>query len=573
MSLELSCCMDVDEPSFSDVTSAVVKLMGFLRDHGVTDSEFLQQFELATAEALNNAVEHAADAGGKKFFRARVYIRPEFVEMRVVDPSSFEGWSKPPKLPEDPFAEGGRGHYLMSQLTDELVHEDENGCHMLVLRKWFTTGKWEYVAGHSDQVLLEMTDELVASYEMISTLLGLSEWLATSPEIDAFSAGALSRLCEVTGASFSYVRFEDRGNLVLLKQSGMARRPPAESIRVDGPGVEAEVFRTGHEVTLPAGTVYAPDDPLEGVMDTGFVTPILFKDQRRGILVMGHTMFAPFFDAGKLKIARLLCDYLGIVVAMAGLQKRRLAEERALHDLKIAAQIQLSLMPKDFSPRKGLDFFGACLPARQAGGDCFDIVVLPDESVLCLVADVMGKGLPAALLATMLRTNLRGIVAGGVTEPGEVLTRINRLMIADLMQLEMYITMGCIWISPSRDVIRNASAGHLRPLLLHGDRPGEVTELLDGGMPVGIFPDASYVSQESPFSPGSRLLLYTDGLIEASAPDGTFFTAERVAESLRRTYALCTRDALMNLLEEISSFTVDAELSDDRTAVLLTRTS
>lgn len=368
MSLELSCCMDVDEPSFSDVTSAVVKLMGFLRDHGVTDAEFLQQFELATAEALNNAVEHGAGAGGKNFFRARLYIRPEFVEMRVVDPSSFEGWATPPELPDDPFAEGGRGHYLMSQLTDELVHEDENGCHMLVLRKRFTTGKWEYVAGHSDQVLSEMTDELVASYEMISTLLGLSEWLATSPEIDAFSEGALARLCEVTGASFSYVRFEDRGNLVLLKQSGKALRSPAESILIDGPGLEAEVFRTGHEVTLPAGTVYAPGDPLEGIMDTGFVTPILFKDQRRGILVMGHTMFAPFFDAGKLKIARLLCDYLGIVVAMAGLQKRRLAEERALHDLKIAAQIQLSLMPKDFSPREGLDFYGLCLPARQAGG-------------------------------------------------------------------------------------------------------------------------------------------------------------------------------------------------------------
>lgn len=570
MSCELSCCLDVEEPGFADVTAAVLRLMGFLRDHGVNDARFLGEFELAMAEALNNAVEHGSSGAAGKFFRARLYLRPEFVELRVVDPSSFGGWSSAPKLPDDPFAEGGRGHYLMAHLTDELAHEEENGCHVLVLRKKFAS-RCEYVPGASERIVAEMTDELVSSYEMISTLLDLSEWLATSPEIDRFSEGALARLREVTGADFCYVRLMHGGNLELLKESGSALKPPEQLIAAAGPGTEAAVFASGRESTLLAGTALRPDDPLAGMMDSGFVTPILFKGQKRGVLVLGRRESAPFFDAGKLKIVRLLAEYLGVVVTMADLQERRLAEERAMRDLKIAAEIQLSLMPRDFASVEGLDLHGTCHPARHAGGDYFDVIVLPDNSVLCLVADVMGKGLPAALLASMLRTSLRGVVAGGTTEPGEVLTRINSLMSADLAQLEMFITVACLWISPGRDTIRHASAGHLRPQIFHAS--GEVAELLDGGVPVGIFAGSTYTSEEAAFTPRTRLLLYTDGLVEACAPDGSFFGDDGVRTSLQRSGGATSRAALVRLLEDVTAFTGDNAASDDRTAILVARTN
>jgi serine phosphatase RsbU (regulator of sigma subunit) len=264
------------------------------------------------------------------------------------------------------------------------------------------------------------------------------------------------------------------------------------------------------------------------------------------VLVMGRTRPTPFFDAGQLKIARMVADYLGIVVALGELQKRRASEQLALRDLEIAAQIQLSLMPQEFSVAPGLDLYGTCRPALKSGGDYFDILILPDQSLLCVMADVMGKGLSAALLATMLRTNLHAIVASGITDPGEIIAGINRLMSRDLIKLEMFLTMVCVWISADRSEIRHASAGHLSLLLQK--QSGEIVEIEGSGMPVGIFRESSYKAESHPFALGDRLLFYTDGITEATG-DG---------------------DAL---LDEVARFSGKRPPSDDRTIILVSRTT
>jgi anti-sigma regulatory factor (Ser/Thr protein kinase) len=570
MNCRISCCFEVENPDLKASSETVLAVKGFLRDHGVGDDAFLNNFEVAAAEALNNAVIHGCAKATQKFFRATVSLRPGCVELRVLDPSDFGGWTHPPALPDDPFDESGRGHYLMSQMTDELLHEKEDGFHVLILRKRLSESAWSYNPGESDRTIGEMTDELVSSYEMISTMVGLGQWLATAPDMYAFMDGALERLCDVTGSETAYVRFEDHGELRLLRQWGRSLKPPAAVLDPQGRGTEAEVFRTGHEITLPMDFLLPDDDPLNGGLISGFVAPVLFKDQRRGALVMGRTKQSQFFDAGKLKIARMVAEYLGIIVTLGELQKRRGSEERALRDLEIAAQIQLSLMPQEFSNLRDLDLYGTCRPALQAGGDYFDVLVLPDQSILCVMADVMGKGLPAALLANMLRTNLHAIVASQVDSPGEIITKTNALMSRDLIKLEMFITMICAWISPDRSQIRHASAGHLASLLQKSD--GEILQIDGAGMPVGIFHDSAYASHSTPFLPGDRLMLYTDGIVEASAADDSMFELEGVKDCLMRTRALSSRETIDKLLNEVALFSGNETPSDDRTAVLISRT-
>lgn len=574
MKAEISCSGEVLAPEFSDVTATVKACLGFLRDQGVVDEKFLAEFELAAVEALNNAVEHGAHPEGQPhYFRARLSLRRQELELRVSDPSGFTGWSNRAKLPDDPLAEGGRGHFLLEKLTDELWHETENGEHVLAFRKRLPPGQHGYLPGRADHTMAEMTDELVASYELISTLLGLSEFLAMSPEIEIFTEGALGRLCEVTGADFAYVRFLSGKDLALLKMAGNALRPPPASVPSTGSGLESRVFDSGEEITLATGYALAPDDPLQGAMDSGFITPIPFKDHRRGLLVMGRREPAPFFAAGQLKVARLISEYLGIVVMMAELQERRLAEERALQDLKIAAEIQMSLMPRQIAPVKGLDIHGRCDAARQAGGDYFDIVISADGSVLLLIADVMGKGVPAALLAAMLRTNFRGALEAGDTDPGQILTRINKLMCADLVQLGMFITVGCVRISPSRESVRYASAGHCAGLIETAGESGAFVDLEEGMMPVGIMDDTTYTSHEVALPSRARMLLYTDGLSEARAPDGEFFEVDNLKAALRNSRQKGCRESLDQLLARIEAFTGGAEPTDDRTAILVARTT
>ena len=568
MKCELTCCLDVEDPVLGDVPKALEQLVGFLRDHGVTDDIFLNQFELAAAEAINNAAEHGCAEGQQKFFRARLYLRSDYVELRVVDPSDFTGVIEP-ALPDDPFQEGGRGYFIMNHLTDELLHEQENGCHVLVLRKRFAVAGWQYRPGQADQIVTDIAEELVSSYELINTMVSLGEWLAMAQDMIAFMDGALEKLCNVTGAEIAYVRIEKEGKLQMLREWGESLNPIRENLLCGVSDVEAGVYRSGKELTLPEGSKPLEDDPLADILSSGFVSPIIFNDQIRGVLVMGKTHPAPFFDAGKLKVARMVAEYLGIIIALGELQKRRAAEQLALRDLEIASQIQLSLMPQNFTSFPGLDLYGTCRPALQSGGDYFDILTLPDQSTLCVMADVMGKGLPAALLATMLRTNLHAIVASEATYPGDIITKVNRLMSNDLIKLEMFITMVCVWISADRGQVLTASAGHLSAMLQK--EGGTINEIEGTGIPVGIFNESVYVSERTAFEPGDRILLYTDGIIEAT--DGeTMFEIEGVKLALSQSASLSSRDTVDKLLNEVALFSGERAPSDDRTIILITRT-
>lgn len=573
MKCELSCCLDVQEPKLSDVTRAVTELVGFMRDHGVTDDIFIGEFQLAAAEAINNAVEHGCAPGGDTFFHARLYLRPEYVELRVVDPSDFTGWEGEPTLPDDPFDEGGRGRFLMVQMTDQILHEKENGRHVLVLRKNFPDGPWRYIPGESENTLSSMTEELVSSYEMINTLIDLGEWLAVSPDMHQFMDGALERLCRVTSAETAYLRLESNGGLELFKQWGQTLRPTAAHLPPDSAGTEMEVFRTGDEITLPLNSILAPGDALEGQLASGFVTPVLFKEKRHGVLVLGRTSPSQFFHAGQLKVARVVADYLGLALTLSELQEQRGAEARALRDLEIAAEIQLSLMPQSFQSAAGLDIFGTCRPALRAGGDYFDLLPLPDGSVLALIADVMGKGLPAAILATMLRTNFRACVATGLADPGTLLREVNTLMSEDLIKLEMFITAACIRISPDRRTVIFASAGHPAILLHRQERGWE--ELAGTGMPIGVLAESHCESAATDLSPGDSLLLYTDGIAEAMSPAEVMFGLAGIQQSLEQMSPesrSSSRLIVEHLLATVDAFADHAPPSDDRTVIaILTR--
>lgn len=569
MKCELSCCMDVQEPRLTDVTRVVVELVGFLKDHGVRDETFLAEFQLAAAEAINNAVEHGCAEAENAFFHARLYLRPDHVELRVQDPSAFEGWQSEARLPDDPFDEGGRGHFILSQMADELHHEREDGMHVLVFRKSFRETSWDYIPGEVETTLASMTEELCASYEMTNTLIGLGEWLASAPGMDAFMNGALDRLCEITGAEAAYVRFERAGQLVLGCQSGTPPRKPVEKLTIDQFGVEMDVLRTGDELTLPMDSSLPADDPLHGMFSSVFVTPVLFKEKRIGTLVLGRTVPSPFFNAGQLKVARVVAEYLGITLTMSELQKKRGAEERALRDLEIAAEIQLSLMPHSFEGVPGLDLFGTCKPAQKAGGDYFDVLVMPDDSVLAVVADVMGKGLPAAILATMLRTNLHASMSHA-KDPGVLLEEINRLMIADLSKLEMFITVALIWISPDRRTLCHASAGH--PSSILRSVSGDCVELGGHGIPIGILPESTYSAETFSLDPGSLVVMYTDGIAEAMNPGGEMFEAPGILRVLAESSSESSKQISHRILDAVEEFSEHAPPTDDRTIITLRRT-
>ncbi len=568
MSLEISCSLRVDRPDLDQVGDMVESLLGFLRDQGIYDQKFTQEFRLAATEAINNAIEHGCRDAADPFVEVSLGLRDSGIRLKVADPSDFPGWTGDAELPDDPLSEGGRGRFLMQAMTDRMEHFRRTTGHLLVLHKSFAQPFWSYQPGRQEKVLECMTEEVAASFEMINALIGLGELLAGAGEMTAFLKLALERVCEVTGAGTAFVRLYHRGYLVLIDHAGTTRHPLPRSLDAGAGGVEAEVYRTGEEVTILAGSVLAPGDPLSDCLEEAFVAPIFFKNRRLGVLVLGRPEAGPFFTAGQLKVARVVGEYLGIVRTMNELQQQRESEQRALNQLEIAAEIQLSLMPQNFRISRHFDIFGACRPAQKAGGDYFDLIALPGGALFAVIADVMGKGLSAALFANMLRTSIRAQIEHGA-EPGELLARVNRILAPDLTRLDMFITAACVWISADGRELREASAGHPPGLIFGGTVP---RALAAGGIPIGVLPETTYETRSCALGGGEGVLLYTDGIPETTDGTGRFFEVEGISAVLEKAGGRSAGEIVETVLGQAEDFSRHAEPSDDRTLLVLVRT-
>ncbi|MGW4497238.1 SpoIIE family protein phosphatase [Micromonospora sp. NPDC004336] len=180
---------------------------------------------------------------------------------------------------------------------------------------------------------------------------------------------------------------------------------------------------------------------------------------------------------------------------------------------RIATTLQHSLLPRSLPQLPGAVVAGRYLPGSadvEVGGDWYDVIALGDDELVLAIGDVVGKGVRAAAAMGQLRNALRAYVLEGF-DPGESLTRLNRLV--GTTEGRSFATVVCLWFSPRTGRLRYASAGHPSPLLIRGD---DVVFLHDRalGPPVGAIPETSYRTVEGELAPGSRLLLYTDGLIE-----------------------------------------------------------
>ncbi len=572
MKIEQRLSVHQSNPSLTDAGEAALLLTGFLRDQTDSSEQFLGDFRLLAAEALNNAVEHGCREAKSPFFEAEIAIQEASVTLRISDPSDFPGWEGPPELPEDPFAEGGRGHFLIASIADTVAHEQSPSGHVLVLTKNFPRTVRPAQIGGKNAAIDDLTAEVMASYEMIDTLISLGEMLATADGVNDFVAEALRKICEVSGAGAGYIRTAlDEGLLEISYSSGLDEHQLPRNIDVGGATLEAGVFRTGEEVTLPEENQAPAEDPLAGWLPGLFITPVVFKGSRRGILVLGRERGRGFFDAGHLKIARVLAEYLGITLALADLRRSREAATRATRELEIAAEIQLSLTPEssDLGGYEGLEIEGICRPALQAGGDYFDVVRSREGRPVLIIADVMGKGLPAAIVATMFRSNFRAAVSEGIDNPSRLLTHINALMFEDLRKLGLFITAACITVN-EEGRLDFAGAGH--PAALLRGTSGETTELISEGMPLGILHDNEIPGASFPFGVGDFVIMQTDGITEASGPGTEMFGMEGLGATLANLPPCQPSGVIMEkVLRAVETLSAGAPPSDDRTLLVMRR--
>lgn len=246
-------------------------------------------------------------------------------------------------------------------------------------------------------------------------------------------------------------------------------------------------------------------------------------------------------------------------------------KERIESELKIAREIQMSMIPKIFPPfpnREGLDIYAYLKPAKEVGGDLYDFFI--DGDRLCFaVGDVSGKGIPASLFMAVTRSIFRS-VAGAQRTPSAIIRTMNNAM-SDGNDANMFVTLfiGILDLRTGR--IQYCNAGHNPPVLLRPDGTAELLEVSAAtGVPVGIFPDFPYTDGAFDLGPRDRLILYTDGVTEAENRKAALYGEDRLLDTIRRNAGSPSiKDLLNRLVADIEAHVGEAPQSDDITVMIL----
>jgi len=250
--------------------------------------------------------------------------------------------------------------------------------------------------------------------------------------------------------------------------------------------------------------------------------------------------------------------------AMAKQQKDAQERQRIEQELHVARLIQQTLLPKSLPAIPGYDVAAYYQPAREVGGDFYDLLELPDGQLGLIVGDVSGKGVPAAIVMAITRTMLHAAYRLG--SPGEILEQVNNILYPDIPP-NMFVTCLAALLDSRTGRLQYANAGHDLPFLRHADR---VSELRATGMPLGLMPDMSYEQKEIILKPGDSVLLYSDGLVEAHDPRREMFGTPRMERFVGTHPGGAT--LIDSLLAELERFTGEEwEQEDDITLLTLQR--
>ena len=243
---------------------------------------------------------------------------------------------------------------------------------------------------------------------------------------------------------------------------------------------------------------------------------------------------------------------------------RRREEAAEQRELAEALKIQKRLLPQQVPQIDGWELAVSWQPASGVGGDCFDAIRFDDSRLALTIADVVGKGIPAALLMSNLQAAVRAFASEAV-EPSALCQQVNRILCGNLAEGSFISFFYCV-LDAAAGVLTYTNAGHYLPMVVRAD--GTVERLGVGGPVLGVLSDADYEQAQVAAAPGDRIVLFTDGLTEArNAADEEFGEERLLAAAI--AHRACSAPALeARLAESVAAFTA-GRLQDDATLIVL----
>ena len=407
----------------------------------------------------------------------------------------------------------------------------------------------------------------------LNALLGVAKALASEIRLDDLLQVIVEKAAEVMDADRATLFLYDESRNELWSKT--TQKLEIKEIRLPlGVGIAGHVAKTRAPINIPDTYADARFDP-DFDKETGYRTrsilclPLIGNGDRLvGVIQVLNKRDEEAFNEADESLLVGLSAHITVALERARLIEAYVEKERMEEALKLAHDIQMSMVPKIFPPfpeRSEFDIFATLVPAKEVGGDLYDFFFLDNDHLCFAVGDVSGKGVPASLFMAVTKTLFRATASNGGT-PGEILARLNAEICRDNESC-MFVTLFCAILDVRTGQVDYSNGGHNPPYYLHQKGVSPLENL--GGRALGVVKQSPYASGRMVLGPGEALLLYTDGVTEAMNPSETLYSDQRLEQFLGTNRGSSPRQIIGDLIGDVRQFAGGAPQSDDITVLAL----
>lgn len=350
----------------------------------------------------------------------------------------------------------------------------------------------------------------------------------------------------------------ENGRLVVALNRGL----PADKISLvtNNPQHVAEMHGLSHSVIL---TDTAMNESLSLLASAGVavVVPMRIEAEFKGFIGLGEKITKMPFVADEIDFLSILGNWSMISIETARLIEQEVEKKKLEQELHIASEIQRQLLPEKCPEIEGYQLAGSNHPSLQVGGDYYDCLKLNDDEYIFCIADVSGKGAPAALLMSNLQASLHSLADTGLTL-SQITARINNIIYRNTTS-DKFITFFLGRLNVRDQIFTSVNAGHNPPYIFHSDGAFETLEA--GGLILGMMPDVSFSSEKKALRAGDCIVMFTDGVSEAMNSAGEEFGEHRIEEYILKNHHSSAGEILQGLIEAANQFSAGCPQADDIT--------
>ena len=327
-----------------------------------------------------------------------------------------------------------------------------------------------------------------------------------------------------------------------------------------GEGLIGQVALTAEPITSP--DVRKNPNYINARSETRseMVAPIISNTEVIGVFDLESDELNAYSE-DDLQVLALLASQVAIIIEKVMLHEQLIEKKRLEGQLEVARQVQLELLPARDPQLEGYDISAYNFPTEEVSGDYYDWVQIYDDQIGLVIADVSGKGVPAALLMAFLRASLRAATHVGYS-PHISMAKVNYLL-WESIERNQFVTAFYGILDVTNKTLTYTNAGHNPPILLKQN--GDLSFIDRGSIPLGMFRDTRYHEYYLTTDPGDVLMLYTDGVTEANDPHGEEFGRDRLAQAVMANRQLGARELISAVYTEVLAWTGGRGATDDVT--------